>query len=95
MIIVDPKKEKNAVKEARKMGITTVALIDTDCDPDTIDLPIPGNDDSMRSIDLIINQLADAIAEGKAKSAIQRSNKPKVPSLKRPVAKLKARVEVF
>ena len=71
MIIVDPKKEKNAVKEARKMGITTVALIDTDCDPDTIDLPIPGNDDSMRSIDLIINVLADAIAEGKSKSAIQ------------------------
>ncbi|MDZ4658882.1 MAG: 30S ribosomal protein S2 [Bythopirellula sp.] len=71
MIIVDPKKEKNAVKEARKMGITTVALIDTDCDPDTIDLPIPGNDDSMRSIDLIINVLADAIAEGKVKSAIQ------------------------
>ena len=71
MIIVDPKKEKNAVKEARKMGITTVALIDTDCDPDTIDLPIPGNDDSMRSIDLIINVLADAIAEGKTKNAIQ------------------------
>ena len=71
MIIVDPKKEKNAVKEARKMGITTVALIDTDCDPDTIDLPIPGNDDSMRSIDLIINVLADAIAEGKTKNAVQ------------------------
>src|SRR5690606_4959552 len=62
LLVVDPKKEKNAVKEARKMGITTVALIDTDCDPDVIDLPIPGNDDSMRSIDLIINQLADAIA---------------------------------
>jgi small subunit ribosomal protein S2 len=72
MIIVDPKKEKNAVKEARKMGITTVALIDTDCDPDTIDLPIPGNDDSMRSIDLIINQLADAIVEGKSKTAVQQ-----------------------
>jgi small subunit ribosomal protein S2 len=71
MIIVDPKKEKNAVKEARKMGITTVALIDTDCDPDTIDLPIPGNDDSMRSIDLIVNVLADAIAEGKSKNAVQ------------------------
>jgi small subunit ribosomal protein S2 len=72
MIIVDPKKEKNAVKEARKMGITTVALIDTDCDPDLVDLPIPGNDDSMRSIDLIINQLADAIAEGKSKNAVQQ-----------------------
>lgn len=72
LLVVDPKKEKNAVKEARKMGITTVALIDTDCDPDLIDLPIPGNDDSMRSIDLIINQLADAIVEGKARSAVEQ-----------------------
>lgn len=72
MIIVDPRKEKNAVKEARKLGIATVALIDTDCDPDLVDLPIPGNDDSMRSIDLIINILADAIAEGKADQATQQ-----------------------
>jgi small subunit ribosomal protein S2 len=72
MIIVDPKKEKNAVKEARKLGIATVALIDTDCDPDLVDLPIPGNDDSMRSIDLVIGILADAIAEGKAKTAAQQ-----------------------
>ena len=72
MIIVDPKKEKNAVKEAHKLGIATVALIDTDCDPDMVDLPIPGNDDSMRSIDLIINILADAISEGKAQAATQQ-----------------------
>jgi len=72
MIIIDPKKEKNAVKEARKLGIATVALIDTDCDPDQIDLPIPGNDDSMRSIDLIVNILADAIAEGKAQAATKQ-----------------------
>ena len=72
MVIVDPKKEKNAVKEARKLGIATVALIDTDCDPDLVDLPIPGNDDSMRSIDLIVNILADAIAEGKTQIAIQQ-----------------------
>ena len=52
MIIVDPKKEKNAINEARKLGIATVALTDTDCDPDLVDLPIPGNDDSMRSIDI-------------------------------------------
>jgi len=75
MVIVDPKKEKNAVKEARKLGIATVALIDTDCDPDLIDLPIPGNDDSMRSIDLIINIIADAIAEGKAQAATQQQQK--------------------
>lgn len=72
MVVVDPKKEKNAVKEARKLGIATVALIDTDCDPDVVDLPIPGNDDSMRSIDLIINIIADSIAEGKAQAAVQQ-----------------------
>ena len=75
MVIVDPKKEKNAIKEARKLGIATVALIDTDCDPDQVDLPIPGNDDSMRSIDLIVNILADAIAEGKAKAASEQQQK--------------------
>jgi small subunit ribosomal protein S2 len=72
MVIVDPKKEKNAVKEARKLGIATVALIDTDCDPDLVDLPIPGNDDSMRSIDLIVNILADATALGKVQNATQQ-----------------------
>ena len=75
MVIVDPKKEKNAVKEATKMGIATVSLIDTDCDPDLVDLPIPGNDDSMRSIDLIVNILADAVAEGKAKKAAEQAEK--------------------
>ncbi|MGB9879541.1 MAG: 30S ribosomal protein S2, partial [Anaerolineae bacterium] len=71
LIIVDPNKEKNAVREARKLGITTVALIDTDCDPDEVDLPIPGNDDSMRSIEIILRYLTDAILEGKA-SAISK-----------------------
>jgi small subunit ribosomal protein S2 len=51
------------------MGITTVALIDTDCDPDVIDLPIPGNDDSIRSIELVAMRLADAILEGKSETA--------------------------
>lgn len=66
LIIFDPKKERNAVREAQKMGITTMALIDTDCDPDQVDLPIPGNDDSIRSIELILAKLADAVLEGKA-----------------------------
>jgi small subunit ribosomal protein S2 len=69
-VIIDPKKEKNAVNEARKLGIATVALIDTDCDPDTIDLPIPGNDDSMRSIEIVVKMLADAIISGKSHAAI-------------------------
>lgn len=75
MVIIDPKKEKNAVREAQKLGIATVALTDTDCDPDQVDLPIPGNDDSMRSIDLIVNLLADAIVEGKAKAASEQQQK--------------------
>ncbi len=65
LVVVDPRKEKNAVREAKKLGIATVGLIDTDCDPDEIDLPIPGNDDSIRSIELIITLVADAILAGK------------------------------
>ena len=69
LVVIDPKKERNAIREAQKLGITTVALIDTDSDPDTVDLPIPGNDDSIRSIELIVQQLADAVLEGKASTA--------------------------
>ncbi len=65
LVLIDPSKEHIAVKEANKLGITTVALIDTDSDPDLIDLPIPGNDDSIRSIELISGRLADAVLEGK------------------------------
>ncbi len=65
LVVIDPRKERNAVREARKLGITTVALIDTDCDPDEVDLPIPGNDDSIRSIELIVQLLADAVVAGK------------------------------
>jgi small subunit ribosomal protein S2 len=66
MIVVDPRRESIAVKEAQRMGVSTVALIDTDSDPDTVDLPIPGNDDSIRSIELVLAKLADAILEGRA-----------------------------
>src|SRR4051812_46725673 len=66
MVVVDPKREEIAVKEAQRMGVSTVALIDTDSDPDLVDLPVPGNDDSIRSIELILAKLADAVLEGKA-----------------------------
>jgi small subunit ribosomal protein S2 len=66
LIVVDPRREDIAVKEAQRMGVATVALIDTDSDPDTVDLPIPGNDDSIRSIELVLGKLADAILEGRA-----------------------------
>ena len=70
LFIVDPGKERNAVREAKRLGITTVALIDTDSDPSMIDLPIPGNDDGIRSIELILKQLADAVIAGKGQAAI-------------------------
>ncbi len=71
VVVIDPKKEKNAIRESRKLGITTVALIDSDCDPDSIDLPIPGNDDGIRSIEVIVKQLADAVLQGKTTVAAQ------------------------
>ncbi|NBO90895.1 MAG: 30S ribosomal protein S2 [Planctomycetia bacterium] len=66
LVVVDPKREHIAVKEAQRMGVPTVALIDTDSDPDVVDLPIPGNDDSIRSIELILSRMANAVLEGKA-----------------------------
>jgi small subunit ribosomal protein S2 len=66
LMVVDPRREHIAVAEARKLGLKVVALLDTDCDPDQIDLPIPGNDDSMRSIELLLKRLTDAILEGRA-----------------------------
>jgi small subunit ribosomal protein S2 len=75
LVIIDPKKEHNAVREANKLGIATVALIDTDCDPDKVDLPIPGNDDSIRSIEIMLKQLADAVLEGKTNAAVLKQEK--------------------
>src|SRR5437588_12521634 len=66
LVVIDPHREDIAVKEAQRMGVTTVALIDTDSDPDTVDLPIPGNDDSIRPIELVLGKLADAVLEGRA-----------------------------
>jgi small subunit ribosomal protein S2 len=65
VFIVDPKKERNAVLEAKKLGIPVIAIVDTNCDPDDADYVIPGNDDAIRAIKLISSALADAIIEGK------------------------------
>ena len=62
--IVDTKKEHIAVGEARKLGIPVVAILDTNCDPDEVDYPIPGNDDAIRSVTLLTRVLADAVADG-------------------------------
>ena len=65
LFVVDPKREKIAVSEARKLGIPTVAIVDTNCDPDEIDYVIPGNDDAIRAIRLFASKIADAAIEGK------------------------------
>lgn len=65
VFIVDPKKEHNAIEEARKLGIPIVAIVDTNCDPDEVDYIIPGNDDAIRGIKLISSVLADAVIEAK------------------------------
>ena len=65
LVIVDVRREHLAVKEARKLKIPTVCLIDTDSDPDYADIPIPGNDDAMRAVELMLTHLADAVEEGK------------------------------
>ena len=65
MFIVDPRKERIAVSEAKKLGIPIVAIVDTNCDPDEIDYVIPGNDDAIRAVKLIAGAMADAVLEGK------------------------------
>jgi small subunit ribosomal protein S2 len=65
VVIIDPKKEKIAVAEARKLYVPVVALVDSNCDPDEVDYIIPGNDDAIRAIALMVRKMADAILEGK------------------------------
>ena len=65
-IIIDQKREMTAIAECRKLGIPVVSILDTNCDPDLIDIPIPGNDDAVRSIKLILNSLTDSILRGQA-----------------------------
>ncbi len=65
-IIIDQKREMTAIKECRKLGIPIISILDTNCDPDLIDIPIPGNDDAVRSIKLILKSLTDSIIAGKS-----------------------------
>jgi len=66
VIIVDQKREATAIQECIKLGITTLCILDTNCNPDIVDIPIPANDDAIRSIKLIISKIADAILEGQS-----------------------------
>lgn len=71
IFIVDPKKERIAVKEAHILGIPVVGIIDTNCDPDEIDYPIPGNDDAIRAVKLITETIANAVLEGKQGNQVE------------------------
>jgi small subunit ribosomal protein S2 len=75
LFVVDVKRENIAIKEAKKLGIPVVALIDTDSDPDEVDIAIPGNDDAMRAIELILKEVGDAVIEGKAGRQIREEEK--------------------
>jgi small subunit ribosomal protein S2 len=78
IFIIDPKKEKIAVAEAKRLSIPVVAVVDTNCDPDDADYVIPGNDDAIRAIKLLASKIADAVLEGKgvlAKTAEEETEK--------------------
>ena len=79
IFIVDTRREHIAVKEAKKLGIKTVALIDTDSDPDLIDLPIPGNDDAMRAIEIVVRELADSVIDGKTGRGADKQDEAATP----------------
>ncbi len=87
VVAVDAKKEYLALREARKLGIVTIGLLDTDSDPDTVDVAIPANDDSIGAIDLILNELANAVAIGKTMVAAHQEppQRPRRVRSKRPV----------
>jgi small subunit ribosomal protein S2 len=77
VVAVDARKEYLALREAKKLGIATVGVIDTDSDPDTVDIAIPANDDSIRAVELILNELADAVAIGKTMGAARQEPTPR------------------
>jgi len=77
VVIVDIKREHIAVREAQKCGIPVIALVDTDCDPDLVDIVIPGNDDAFRSIEIILTTLADSLLVGKEKYAAIKAEEEK------------------
>ena len=70
MVIVDPKKEYNAIREAHKLGIPVFGIVDTNCDPEVLDYPIPGNDDAVRAIKVVLGVLANAVAEATGKEMV-------------------------
>ncbi|TMK94551.1 MAG: 30S ribosomal protein S2, partial [Actinobacteria bacterium] len=86
VFIVDLRKEQLAVREARRLGLPVVALVDTNCDPDEADYVIPGNDDAIRSCSLIVRAIADGIAEGQTKASVRDFTPPKAENGDAPAA---------
>jgi len=85
IVVVDPKKEVACIREANKLGIPIVAVVDTDADPDSVDYPIPGNDDAIKSVGYIVSLLIDAIVEGKkAQGQTADQENPPVPDQENP-----------
>jgi len=88
LYVIDPKREEIAVREANKLKIPVVAIVDTNCDPDLIDYPIPGNDDAIKSTKLITSYIANAIIEGRrfyldsGVSVVERKEEPKEEEVK-------------
>ena len=94
IVVVDAKKEYLALREAVKLSIPTVGILDTDSDPDTVDVAIPANDDSIRAVEIILNELADAVAVGKTMvSARQQETGPRPPRRVRPRRPAMARAD--
>ncbi|MBU3135675.1 30S ribosomal protein S2 [Clostridium gasigenes] len=73
MFVVDPRKEKNAISEAKILGIPVVAIVDTNCDPEEVDYVIPGNDDAIRAVKLITGRMCDAVIEGRQNEESEES----------------------
>ena len=78
MFVVDPRKEKNAIAEAHKLGIPVIAIVDTNCDPEEADYPIPGNDDAIRPVKLIVSTIGNAILEGKQGEQMEETQNEEV-----------------
>jgi len=81
IFVIDTKKEHIAVNEARKLGISVIAIVDTNCDPDEVDFVIPGNDDAIRSVSLVTRLIADALAEGRQEgreAVVTRATGPEI-----------------
>ena len=77
VFVVDPRKEKIAIAEAKKLNIPVVAIVDTNCDPEEVDYVIPGNDDAIRAVKLIVETIANAVLEGKQGESFSQSEASK------------------